>query len=91
VGHDTDAGIKTRGRTFPVVPVTLGNVRKHGVRSLAVACSICHREAVISAERWPDSVQVRTFSPRMVCTGCGIVGADARPPNWREHRAHGAG
>ena len=23
------------------------------------------------------------FGPRMVCTGCGMIGADARP-NWRE-------
>src|ERR1700690_2325831 len=26
---------------------------------------------------------VPTFGPRMVCTQCGIIGADARP-NWRE-------
>jgi hypothetical protein len=26
---------------------------------------------------------VQAFGPRMVCTGCGIIGADARP-NWRE-------
>jgi hypothetical protein len=27
--------------------------------------------------------------PRMVCTGCGMIGADARP-NWREQQASGA-
>jgi hypothetical protein len=32
---------------------------------------------------WPDHVPVPTFGPRMVCTRCGIVGADARP-NWLE-------
>jgi hypothetical protein len=26
---------------------------------------------------------VPTFGPRMVCTRCGIIGADARP-NWPE-------
>jgi hypothetical protein len=26
---------------------------------------------------------VPTFGPRTVCTGCGMIGADARP-NWRE-------
>jgi hypothetical protein len=26
--------------------------------------------------RWPEAVLVRTFRPRMVCTVCGIVGAD---------------
>jgi hypothetical protein len=31
----------------------------------------------------PDHVPVPTFGPRMVCTSCGIIGADARP-NWRE-------
>jgi hypothetical protein len=29
------------------------------------------------------------FSPRMVCTWCGVIGADARP-NWSERRSHGS-
>jgi hypothetical protein len=74
----------------PIVPMTLGNMRRLGVRSLAISCSICHHAAVMSAEPWPDDVPVSAFGPRMVCTRCGIVGADARP-NWREHRAQGAG
>jgi hypothetical protein len=44
--------------------MTRGDMRQHGVRSLAVACSICHREAIISAELWPDEVTVPTFGPR---------------------------
>jgi hypothetical protein len=79
-----------RQNADPIVPMTLGNMRQNGVRSLAVACSLCRHEAVIRTEPWPDSVPVSTFGPRMVCTGCGIVGADARP-NWREHQTHGAG
>jgi hypothetical protein len=31
----------------------------------------------------PSAVSVPTLGPRMVCAGCGIVGADARP-NWWE-------
>jgi hypothetical protein len=58
---------------------TLGNMRKFGVRSLDVSCWLCHHQAVLSADRWPDHVPVPTFGPRMVCTCCGIVGADARP------------
>ena len=70
----------------PIVPMTLGNMRQHGVRSLVIACSLCRHEAVISAEPWPDSVPVPTFGPRMVCTDCGIIDADARP-NWRGRMA----
>jgi hypothetical protein len=37
--------------------------------------------SLLSADRW--DVPVPTFGPRMACTGCGIIGADARP-NWKE-------
>jgi hypothetical protein len=67
----------------PIEPMTLGNMRELGVRSLDVSCWNCHHQAVLSADRWPDDLAVPTFGPRMVCTGCGIVGADARP-NWKE-------
>ena len=68
--------------------MTLGNMRELGVHSLAVTCELCHHEAVLPADRWPDEVLVSIFRPRMVCTCCGIVGTDARP-NGREHRASG--
>jgi hypothetical protein len=67
----------------PIEPMTLGNMRQNGVRSLAVSCTICHHEGRLDVEAWPDHVPVPTFGPRMVCTRCGIVGADARP-NWKE-------
>jgi hypothetical protein len=63
--------------------MTLGNMRQNGVRSLSVSCTICRRNAVLDVERWPDHVPVPAFGPRMVCTSCGIIGADARP-NWKE-------
>jgi hypothetical protein len=49
---------------------------------------LCHYEAVLHADRWPDAVLVRDFRLRMVCTPCGIIGVDARP-NWREMQASG--
>jgi hypothetical protein len=58
-------------------------MRQNGVRSLAVSCAIRHHEATLNVEAWPDHVPVPAFGPRMVCTRCGIVGADARP-NWKE-------
>jgi hypothetical protein len=63
--------------------MTLGNMRANGVRSLDVSCWVCHHNAIVSAEAWPDDVSVSAFGPRMVCTVCGIIGADARA-NWRE-------
>jgi hypothetical protein len=67
----------------PIDPMTLGNMRANGVRSLAVSCWVCHHRAILSADPWPDHVPVPTFGPRMVCTRCGIIGADAWP-NWQE-------
>jgi len=68
---------------YPILPMTLGNMHRPGVRSLAVACAICHHEAIFSVEPWPDSVPVPTFGPRMVCARCGIIGANARPSYHR--------
>jgi hypothetical protein len=59
------------------------HARRLGVRSLAVACELCHHQAVVGAATWPDDVSVPAFGPRMVCASCGTVGADALP-NWRE-------
>ena len=58
----------------PGPPMTLGNMRSLGVRSLFVTCEHCHHEAVLSAECWGDAMLVREFRPRMICTRCGIVG-----------------
>jgi hypothetical protein len=63
--------------------MTLGNMRANGVRSLDVSGWQCHHRTIMSADPWPDHVPVPSFGPRMVCTRCGIIGADARP-NWQE-------
>ena len=55
----------------PGPPMTLGNTRSLGVRSLVVTCELCHHEAVLAADQWSDAVLVRDFRPRMVCTRCG--------------------
>jgi hypothetical protein len=67
----------------PIEPMTLGNMRANGVRSLDVSCWLCHHRAILSADRWSENVPVPTFGPRMVFTRCGIIGADARS-NWQE-------
>ena len=69
--------------TFP--PMTLGNMRANGVRTLGVWCSGrgCGRHRVVEVERYGDDVPVPWFGPRMRCERCGHLGADARP-NWQE-------
>jgi hypothetical protein len=67
----------------PIEPMTLANMRENGVRSLSVYCRQCHHETIINVDQWPDATEVPSFGPKMVCTKCGTIGADARP-NWRE-------
>jgi hypothetical protein len=62
---------------YTIEPMTLGNMRELGVRSLDVSCWNCQHRAVLSAEHCPDDVAVPTFGPRMVCTSCGIIGSYA--------------
>jgi hypothetical protein len=42
----------------PILPMTLGNMRSLGVRSIAVTCELCHHAAVLSVEPWHDDVPV---------------------------------
>ena len=65
--------------------MTLGNMRANGVRRLDLHCWQCHHEAVLDADPWPDDVTVVSFRDRLVCTRCGIVGADARP-HWQDRQ-----
>jgi hypothetical protein len=53
------------------------------VRSLDACCSIYHHRTILSADPWSNDTPVPSFGPRMVCTNCGIIGAEARP-NWQE-------
>ena len=61
-------------------PMTLANMRANGVRSLAVACHLCHHEALMNMDAFGDAVAVPAFGPCMVCTSCRT---DVRP-NWLE-------
>ena len=67
----------------PIEPMDLANMRANGVRSLAVQCPQCRREVIMNVDHLPGDLTVPSFGPRMVCTKCGTIGADARP-NWKE-------
>jgi len=60
-------------------------MRQQGVHSLWVRCGAlhCHHDATMDVNAFDDDVAVPSFGPRMVCTVCGAIGADARP-NWNE-------
>jgi hypothetical protein len=65
--------------------MTLANMRQQGVHTLSVTCGAvcCHHQAVLDVNAFADDLAVPSFGPRMVCTVCGAIGADARP-NWNE-------
>ncbi len=67
----------------PIRPMTLGNMRRNGVRGMFVTCSACGHDTEVNVDAWPDDVPVPWFGPRMRCTRCDHLGATAIP-NWKE-------
>jgi hypothetical protein len=67
----------------PIEPMTIANMRESGVRSLAFRCHRCHHERTMNVDHLPGDLTVLSFILRMVCTKCGIVGADVSP-DWPE-------
>jgi hypothetical protein len=52
----------------PIEPMTLGNMRELGVRSLAFRRHRCHQERTMNDDHLPGDLTVPSFIPRMVCT-----------------------
>jgi hypothetical protein len=67
-------------------PVTMGHIRGHRRRDQLVYCisGQCHHSATMNGDWLADDVPVRSLCARMVCTRCGMVGADVRP-DWGPH------
>jgi hypothetical protein len=70
-------------------PVTMGHMRGHGCPDLPVYCASpwCNHSATLNADWLPDDAVLRALCPRMVCTKCGLIGADVRP-DWTPHTEH---
>src|SRR5262245_55011043 len=64
-----------RKRTF----CPISNMRANGVRTLSVRCGAlwCNHDSILDVSDYRDDVPVPAFGPRMVCTICGAIGADA--------------
>jgi hypothetical protein len=67
----------------PIEPMDLANMRQNGVRALEIMCHQCRHQTVVNVDHLPGDLTVKSFEPRMVCTKCGIIGADVTP-NWPE-------
>ena len=60
-----------------------GLLGRIGGRERSRRVQMTARNPRIDLDGYPDDVPVPWFGPRMACTHCGIIGADARP-NWKE-------
>jgi hypothetical protein len=64
-GHGILTAMSTRPRSPAGDPMTLGNMRANGVRSLDVSCWQRHHRTILNADPWPDHVPVPTFGARI--------------------------
>jgi hypothetical protein len=69
----------------PAEPMTLGNMRSLGPRSLDVTCKGCGHHTTVNVDDWHDETPVPSFGPRMRCKKCGHLGANVRP-DWAQLR-----
>src|ERR1044071_2104992 len=56
--------------TPPDPAMDLANLRKNGVRSIAVQCIDCGRSGIVNVDTYPGHLPVKSFEGRMVCK-CG--------------------
>ena len=87
MSRETDKAKLRDGQRRPPRPMTLGNMRRNGVRGLFVTCQHCVHYAKVNVDAWPDDLAV-SFGPRMRCSKCGKLGAMVRS-NWTERTFHG--
>jgi hypothetical protein len=66
-----------------IEPMDLTNMGANGVRSLDVQCNRFGHRVITNIDHLAGDLTTPSFGPRMGCTTCGIIGADARP-NWQE-------
>jgi hypothetical protein len=66
-------------------PMTLRNMREHGVRSVLAICqeANCGHSGSLNVDHLPDSFPVPDVSLRLRCSTCGSRNVKTQPA-WRE-------
>jgi hypothetical protein len=59
----------------------MGHIRGHGCRDLLVYCGSpwCSHSTKLNADWLSDNTVLLDLDGRMVCTACGLIGANVRP------------
>ena len=66
-------------------PMDLGNMREHGVRSVAAICQEvnCGHSGAVNVDGLPDDVPVPDVALRLWCSACSSRNVKTQP-DWRE-------
>lgn len=63
-------------------PMTLGNMREHGVSAVWATCEACEHEALVSVAEMRDDFPVPDVALRLRCGRCGSREVKTIP-DWR--------
>ena len=63
----------------PGEELTLGAMRRSGVRGVTICCTACGHLAKLVPDEWPDEAQLADLQQRFVCLACGHKSADIEP------------
>ena len=66
-----------------IEPMTLGNMRQHGIERVEVSCATaeCGYTKSVAVSTWPAEVAVPDVGLRLKCPKCGAPELDSRP-DW---------
>ena len=71
-------------------PMSLGNMRSHGVRAVVAECRDCRHKADVVIDQLDDAVFVPDAGRRMRCSSCGGRRIETRPA-WHSASRPGMG
>jgi hypothetical protein len=66
-------------RAKPGPPMTLGNMRENGVRSVIATCQACGHKADVNVDALPESIVVPEIGRRRRFSACGGKLIETRP------------